>query len=388
METFSLERVNRFVLKKQHLLEESKIDDIIRITNDIGGLHGTIGTGPYLSLFARSKNFRRDDLIVEMSKKKSLARIRYVRNTIYVLPREFIPVAFAATSRMSGVTAEKYSKYLGITPGYYQRIASKIMKVLKGRGLTAMEIRKKLRLSVNITPIVNLMCDKGMLVRGFPRGGWKSTQHTYYLWGDYFPELDLSAFEEEEAREIVIRQYISSYGPVTEQDIAWWTAFPLIQVRRILGHLSGEVLTIEVQDLGEDFFLSSADLETLKSLKKQERSEVRILPALDPYLMGYKYRKRYLESNHYNWVFDRSGNATSTILVGGQVLGVWDLDEMGIKIFMFKEVEEDVDEEVRSKAADVGTFLLEREVRINRCDSMTPLNRKTAGAFMSPLKNS
>ena len=199
METIGLDRINHFVLKKQHLSEDSKIDDIVQITRDIAGLHGTSGTGPYLSLFARSKNFKKNDLAFELSKKKSLARLRYVRNTIYVLPQEFIPVAFAATSRMSGGTAERYSKYLGITPGYYERTANKILKVLKGRGLTAKEIRKKLKLSVNITPIVNLMCDKGLLVRGLPREGWKSTQHSYYLFGDYYPGLDLAAYDEEEA---------------------------------------------------------------------------------------------------------------------------------------------------------------------------------------------
>ncbi len=387
MKTIDLDRIDRFVLKKQHLSEDSKIDDIVRITRDIGGLHGTSGTGPYLSLYARSRNFKKSALAFELSKKKSLARLRYVRNTIYILPQELIPVAFAATSRMSGLTAERYSKYLGITPRYYERTANKILKVLKGRGLTVKEIRKKLKLSVNITPIVNLMCDKGLLVRGLPREGWKSTLHTYYLWEDYFPCLDLTAHEEEEAREIVLRQYLSSFGPVSEKDISWWTGFPVTQVRRILDHLSGEILPVEVHGFGECFFLPSADLDALKSFKEQERSEVNVLPALDPYLMGYKHRERYIDSTHYNWVFDRSGNATSSILVDGRVVGVWDLEDTVVKVFIFKKVSEVVFEEICSKTLEIGTFILETRVHAKVCDSMIPLNRKSAGAFMSPLKD-
>jgi hypothetical protein len=387
METIDLGIVNRFLLKKQHLSEDSKIDDIVQITKDIGGLHGSSGTGPYLSLFARSRNFKKEDLAVELSKKKSLARFRYVRNTIYILPKEFIPVAFAATSRMSGGMAERYRKNLGITPGYYQRTSSKILKVLRGRGLPAKEIKKKLRLSINISPIVNLMCDKGLLVRGFPWEGWKSTLLTYYVFGDYYPGLDMAAFDEEEAREIVIRQYIASFGPVTEQDITWWTGFPLSQVRRGLEHLADEISPVEVQGLGEDFFLISSCLDELETLEEKEKSDVNFLPALDPYLMGYKNRARYLDSSHYNQIFDRSGNATSTVLVDGQVVGVWDLDETVVKIFIFEELGEAVVEEIHSKAADAGTFLTERKVRIKRYDSMTPLTRKTAGAFMSPLKD-
>lgn len=369
METFGLNRINRFVLKKQHLSEDSKIDDIVRITRDIGGLNGMRGTPPYLSLYVRSKNFEKDDLAVELSKKRSLARLRYVRNMVWILPKEFIPVAFAATNRMSGATAEKYSRYLGITPGYYRWISSKILKVLKGRGLTAKEIRKKLRLSVNITTVLNLMCDKGLLIRGLPRGDWKSTQYAYYLFKDYYPDLDLAAYDEDEARGHVIRQYISSFGPVTEDDIAWWTGFPLNLVRRILKNLSGELSSIEVQELGEGFYLLSSDLVALKSSKRQDRPDINILPGLDPYLMGYINRRRYIESRQNDRVFGQSGKAFSAILVDGRVAGVWDWDETEVKLFIFNEVDGNVYEEIRKKAADIGHFIAERQVDVKVNDS-------------------
>ncbi len=54
-----LERVNCFILGKHHLTEDSKIDDVVQITEDIGGLHATSPSTPYLSLFARAWNFKR-----------------------------------------------------------------------------------------------------------------------------------------------------------------------------------------------------------------------------------------------------------------------------------------------------------------------------------------
>ena len=35
---------------------------------------------------------------------------------------------------------------------------------------------------------------------------------------------------------------------------------------------------------------------------------------LDPYLMGYKDRERYLDPRFKDFVFDRSGNVTNTIV--------------------------------------------------------------------------
>jgi len=383
----SLTKVNHFVLKKQHLADESKLNDVVQIAKDIGGLHGTSATGPYLSLFARSNSFRRDDLAVEMSKKKSLARIRYVRNTIYILPKKFIPVAYAATSQMAEVTAARFSKYLGITPTQYVRISNKILKLLRGRGLTTREIKKKLRTATNIAPIVNLMCDKGLLVRSLPREGWKSTQHAYYLFEDYYPDLDLSAYDDKEARGKIIEQYLLSFGPVSERDIAWWTGFPKLKVNEILEGLGDKVSSVEIPELESGYLVHSSERESLQSLEAPKHPVVNVLPCLDPYMMGYKVRERYLHPKHYKMIFDRFGNATSTILVDGLVVGIWDLEEPLVKIFYLKDVEKDIRKKVRSKASDMGKFLAEKPVQVKVCDSMVPLFKRTAGSFMSPLKD-
>ena len=387
MEKINLSRVNRFVLKKHHLTGESKIADVVQITEDIGGLHGTSGTGPYLSLFARSNSFKRDDLAVAMSQKKSLARIRYVRNTIYILPKEFIPVAFAATSQMAEVTSERFSKYLGITPTQYTRIANKILKILRGRGLTTREIKKKLRIAANIAPIVNLMCDKGLLVRDLPREGWKSTHHVYYLFKDYFPDLDLSAYDEKGARARIVERYVFSFGPVSEQDILWWTGFPKTQVKGLLEDFGEEVSCIEIPELESGYFVLTSELQALKSVEASVYPEINILPCLDPYLMGYKNRERYLHPKHNKMVFDRSGNATSTVLVDGRVVGIWDLEERWVKIFYFKDVRKNTHKKVRSKALDMGRFITGGPVEVKVCDSMVPLPQRTAGSFMTPLKD-
>jgi hypothetical protein len=387
MEKVSLTKVNHFVLKKQHLAEESKIDDVLQIAADIGGLHGTSATGPYLSLFARSISFRRDDLSFEMTKKKSLSRIRYVRNTVYVLPKEFIPVAYAATSQMAEVTSERFSKSLGITPAQYTRIAHKILKILKGRGLTTREIKKKLWISTNIGPVVNLMCDKGLLVRSLPWEGWKSTQYAYYLFKDYYPDLDLSAYDEKNARMMVVEQFLLSFGPVTEQDIVWWTGFPKTQIREILESLGGKVSSIAIPELTSGFFVHSSQMESLKSADVPKNPVINILPALDPYLMGYKDRERYCHPGHLKMIFDRSGNATSTILLDGRIVGIWDFDEPLVKIYLLTDVRRDVCDSIRSIAEDVGKFIADKPVRIKMCDTMVPLPQRTAGSFMSPLKN-
>ena len=114
---------------------------------------------------------------------------------------------------------------------------------------------------------------------------------------------------------------------------------------------------------------------------------VNVLPSLDPYMMGYRDRDRYLHPKHYKMVFDRSGNATSIILLDGQVVGIWDLEEPLVKIYYLKDVGRDVRKKVRTRASDMGKFITGMPVQIKVCDSMVPLPNRTAGSFMSPLKN-
>ena len=84
----NLNCVNRFRLHQQHLSDASKTEDTVQIARDIYGLHATNPTAPYLSLFARARDFTRDKLDKELYVRKSLGKIRCVRTTVHVLPRE------------------------------------------------------------------------------------------------------------------------------------------------------------------------------------------------------------------------------------------------------------------------------------------------------------
>jgi len=66
MNSINLNGINRLVLHKQHLADDSKIDDIVQIVKDVGGLHATGSMVPYLSLFARTRNFLKEYLDGEL----------------------------------------------------------------------------------------------------------------------------------------------------------------------------------------------------------------------------------------------------------------------------------------------------------------------------------
>ncbi len=390
MNRITLSQANHFVLRKQHLTDESRSEDVVQIVRDVGGLHATSSKTPYLSLFSRMRKFSREILDEELYKKRNLGKIRYIRKTVFILPKETISAAFVATRSLVEPTSEQYSKFLGISEKQYETISRRIMKILEGRGMTTKDCKKELGTALNISPIVNLMCDKGLLIRGEPQGGWKSNIHTYYLFREYFPDVDLKAIDEGEARRLVVEQYLASFGPATGNDVAWWTGFPKGQIRQIITGLQDKVSSIRIPDTEAEYLVLSSDRSSLIHMKTPKNPVINMLPGLDPYLMGYKDRERYLSSKYYNYVFDRSGNTTSTILVNGEVIGIWDFadkHEPLIKLFLFEGVKESLLKDIHFAAKKIGEFIAHREVQTKECDCMIPLTQRTAGSVMSPLRD-
>ena len=389
MSEVSIEKANQFVVNKHHLSEKTKTDDIIKIVNDIFGLHATGSTTPYLSLFARTNNFIKEDLEEEIHIKRRLGKIRCMRKTIHILTKEMIPIAYKATNKMIELNSKRYMNYLGITQKEYKKYSKLILNMLDDKGMTTTEIKNALKIKINASPIINLMCDQALLIRGISKKGWKSNIHTYFSFSRYFPDIDLNKLKEKEAAKLLVKQYLSSFGPVTENDISWWTGLGKTKIKQLLKELEKQTLIINISNLKGNFILLKTDKRNLKYFNLSQKRIVNFLPVQDPYIMGYKERERYINPEYYYYVFDRSGNATKTILLDGRVIGVWDFTEKTepiVKIYLFKKVGKTLLKRIYSEASRIGKFIADKEVHIKEYKHMTSLRNRTAGGFMSPLR--
>lgn len=391
MNNMNVDHVNRFILYKQHLTDDTRIDDICQIVRDILGLHAQVPTTPYLSLFVRAMNFTKEQLETKLYVQKTLAKIKCLRQTIFILPKELIPPTFIATKRFFKVSSDRYPKYLGITEQEYKKISKTIEKTVYDHGLTTKEIKKNLKSSENISLIVNHMCDQGLLIRGKPQAGWKSNIHTYHSFARYLPDVDIHALDELSSRIFIIEEYIKSFGPVCANDIEWWTGFPKGETKKILEDLKDQIVNIDISGIDQNYLISKSDEEKIEVFLPPKEPIINLLPVLDPYIMGFRERQRYIDNRDYDNVFDFNGNATSTILLDGRVIGIWDIPkkkEPVIKILLFSnKLNENTLEKVFSKAKAIGKFITDSEVEIQQCDSIIPLTQRTAGGYLSPLKD-
>ena len=381
----TLNDINKFLLYKQYLTGETRTWNLIELVRDIAGLHATIPMTPYLSLFARTDNFAKELLDEELYVRKHLGKIRSIRKTLYIFPQELIPAFHVATKRINEKQSIKALEHRGISLNTYQMISEAIIDILRDKKeeMTALEIKKALDTKLNISYILYLMCTQKLIIRGRPR--------EYLLFDEYFPNLDFSKINELKAVVDLVHYYLRAFGPVTEKDIIWWTGLGKIPIKEALTQLQEKLLEVTVKDLDIDLLILQSDINLLERVSSSvDRSVVNLLPTLDSYIMGYKERERYFQSNnHIDYVFDRTGNATSVILSMGQIIGVWDMNNeepFKLRFFLFKETEENIRNLIVQKASIMGKFICNTEVLVEECESMIPLNERTAGSFMSPLK--
>jgi len=311
-----------------------------------------------------------------------------MRNTMFIVTKDDAPILHEATNYLKENRFEGFFNYSDFTRKEYDELESKILQVLKKESLIATDIKKRIGSDRNISIIISLMCDKLLLVRDKPPKGWKDRRNTYTLMKNSFPELNFEYLEEIEAIQSLVLGYIKAYGPVTEQDITWWVGLTRTKARRAIESIQSQIERITLSD--EIYYIVKSDIKSLKNLSVPKDPVINLLANLDPYLMGYKNRRRFINDDIYDFVFDRSGNATTTILLNGVVIGIWDFQANPapiVKILLFQEITKEILKVIKKQAKLIGEFILEQDVKIQECKNPIPLTKRSAGTFMRPLKN-
>lgn len=385
----TVEQVNQLSLRKHFLSRKAHTSKLNHLLRSICGLHATGAINPYLSLFARLEDFKREQLEHALYQDHSAAKFRCLRKTIFIHDQSMLPIYFAASAREVRSASEKYMHARGFSSDSVRELTKRILELLDGNELSAQELSSELSFEGNLSPLLYYLCDSGLLVRGSPIASWKDKRVRYAIFEEWFPDIDLKALNEFEARVEVVQSYVHAFGPVCDEDVQWWTGFGKRRTEKALAQMQSQLLKIRIEGLQGEYWAHKEDEMSLSNPESEPVEVVNLLPNLDPYPMGYTRRERYLDPEIKPMVFDRAGNITSTITLDGRIIGVWDVEQVGdseVKLYFFQELQPSVMKEVLSQAERLGKFLTERALDIRICESMQPMTERSMGGIMTPLK--
>jgi len=221
--------------------------------------------------------------------------------------------------------------------------------------------------------LVPRMCAEGLLIRARPRGTWRSNLYEYALLSDWLPEVNLESVTPQQARVWLVRRYLAAFGPATYSDVQWWTGFSKAETKGVLEELEPELVEVTIEGISNGYLMLAGDAGRLGAFTGPQSPYVFFLPALDPYIMGYQGRRRFLNSEHRAKVFDRAGNAQPTVWVDGRAVGAWGQSQDGSVIYrLFEPVSDEAQELLASEARRLEIFL---DGEVIRPRSQTPFTR-------------
>lgn len=343
MQTVTIDQVNRFLWHQQGF----DLDRPFKDTTAIGALIGIYGNAAssYLGLLARVPAFRFSDLEQELSETRRAVRARAMRATLFLISTAVFPAVFQAT-RHHGIAAFRtLRRKSGVTDREYQQISEHIRRTLGERQITVKEIGKSLKARPDVQRAINFivaeMCAEGIVIRTRARGGWTSDQWEYGLLEEWLPSLDLNATTPEQGRLEVGRRYFSTYGPAAAEDFQWWSGFGKAEAAVTFEALKPELASVPIRGTSLTYWINKDSENELHEFSGGYKQPLVLVPIWDAYLMAYRFRTRYLKDADLRRVYDRRGNATSTVLARGKVSGIWDWNRRGsglvVKAALFKE---------------------------------------------------
>ena len=130
----------------------------------------------------------------------------------------------------------------------------------------------------------------------------------------FLPYPPFEPMAREDALRELLRRYLTHYGPVTAQDMAYFFALPQRELLPLAESLAPQENIYE----GKTYYsLGSVGVDGSLSC-------CRFLAGFDPLLLGYEKRTNpFLPEDTLRGVFTRSGIVRPAILLDGKIAGIW-----------------------------------------------------------------
>jgi hypothetical protein len=393
---YALERVLPRVLQRHHLDVSWEPASIESVVADTVALHATHMASAYVSLQARLPGFTKGVLDDALYSRRSLVRFRGMRGALYLIRRDLLPVVWGATNRAVVRYARRFAEDHGLSPEAYEAACPRVLEALAEGPLTSRELRVRMDArprSADLGAVLTLMSAECLILRDQPPGGWLDRQTVWTTFSAALPDVRLDTLDELDARARLLVAYVRAFGPATSRDAAWWTGISPDHVRRTVGRLEDELVEVAITGSEEVYLMHAADVDELERATLLSNPAVSLLPALDPLLMGYANRARLLEDAARPFVFDAGGNATSTVIADGRVVGVWEAAGAGgsadsepcVLLHLLEPQPPRVGDAIEARAAALGRFWFDAEVPVVFEPQMAPLAERPAGSYVRPL---
>jgi hypothetical protein len=277
------------------------------------------------------------------------------RGTLHLVCRKDYPWLLSLTAAPRLTTNRRRLAQLGVSTDRAERAVAVIEEALANEGpLTRPQLAERLTSrgvptqGQALPHVLMLAALHGLAVLGPVHGGRQAFALTRD-WLGASPDELLPGGERDRALAELARRYLAGHGPAGPSDLARWAGLPLRDARAGLRSIAGEL---------EEIHGGLVDLAARKPSTRPPPP--RLLPAYDPYLLGWRDRSFAVADRHAARVHPGGGVLRPVAIVGGVVVGTWtnrrSKGHLAVDIDAFTAIGARSNAELRNEARDVARF--------------------------------
>jgi hypothetical protein len=329
------DRVRVLRARSQRLLDE-RLEDPAALVRELVGVQAQEPAAAAWSIGVRTRGVTAAAVERAIVEERSVVRVPAMRGTLHLVPAEdaawivelFAPAAMAASHRRLG--------QLGVPEADRPRAVEAIVAALGTHGpltraelmehVAAVGVRTDGQAAAHLPQLAAL---QGLVCFGPPRAG----KPTYALRDDWLGP-NLPRLPRERALAELALRYVRAYGPAAPEDLAAWSGLPLRDARAAWPE----------------------PLPAVEAIPAPDPPIVRLLPAFDTYLLGYRTRDLAVPRAGAREVWPGGGIVRPTVIANGLAVGTWRRARGGVEVEPFAGAAID-EASLASAVADVQDFV-------------------------------
>jgi len=325
------------------------------------GLQAQVLGAAWLGVRARSHGISRAALDRALNEQRSIVRSWLMRGTLHLVAADDVRWLLQLLGPVFVRAGATRHAQLGLDDALKSRGVAAIRRILADAGpLTRYELVDRLRkLDINLDPktqapihLIQLAALQGILCLGPDRDGGEST---YVLLDDWVSPAP--APPRETALAELARRYFGAYGPATVEDLVAWSGLSTAEARSAVSGARSGLSEVVIQ--GQTGLISKRRLE---SGVIPANVEVRLLPAFDTYLLGYRRRDLAVPEPLQRRLQRGGGWLHPAVVVNGRAVAAWTLPNSGgrsgqVRVEPVGRLGAAVQHGVEAEVRDIGRFL-------------------------------
>jgi hypothetical protein len=341
-------RVLALRMRAQHL--DGRLGSAYELVRAIGGVQAQEPGAAALSIRARTEGVTRADVDAALERDRSLVRMWAMRGTLHVVPAEdarWLQELFEPQMRAD---ADRGLTQLGVPHADRRRAAEAIVRALDLHGpLTRAVLMEHVERAGVATDgqkaahLPRLAALEGDVVFGPPAG----SKPTYALWRDWLGG-DQPSMPRGQALAELARRYVHAYAPTGPRDFATWSGLPAADARA-----GWQAIAADLVEAGADLWMPAGRAQA----EPPDPPLVRMLPAFDTYLLGYRTRALAVPDAHARQVWPGGGIVRPTVVENGRAVATWRQRRSGRRVAVSIEAFSSPGPDAAEEIAHIGRFL-------------------------------